>query len=160
VHHCFRAIPHANAVAFQSRLKAAMTAAGIDMALQFRHLFVIRRDATPGGPKTKQLCKDFNDAGGMFVSLTDEDLKTILALQALLKERPDGFEAWLKERKPLCDILLFREAGLCGPTDSLARPDTLSPTQDDTAARPIRKVPLADPKKLQPPKRQSRCQYR
>jgi hypothetical protein len=80
VHHCFRAIPHANAVAFQSRLKAAMTAAGIDMALQFRHLFVIRRDATPGGPKTKQLCKDFNDAGGMFVSLTDEDLKTILAV--------------------------------------------------------------------------------
>src|SRR5262249_39397179 len=50
VHHCFRAIPHQNARSFQSRLKAAMTAAGIDMALQFRHLIVVRRDRPPSGP--------------------------------------------------------------------------------------------------------------
>jgi hypothetical protein len=56
-HHCFRAIPHANAISFQSRLKAAMTAAGIDMALPFRHLFVIRRGSPPSGAKTQQLCQ-------------------------------------------------------------------------------------------------------
>ena len=39
-HYCFRFLGHANAIAFQSRLKAAMTASGIDRALTFRRLFV------------------------------------------------------------------------------------------------------------------------
>ena len=113
-HHCFRAIPHANAIAFQSRLKAAMTAAGIDMSLPFRHLFAIRRGAPPSGAKTQQLCDAFKKAGGKFASLSDDDLGIMVALQAMLKERPEGFEPWLKQRKPLCDIAMFRDAGLCG----------------------------------------------
>ena len=35
-HYCFRIIGHTHATAFQSRLKAAMTASGIDTALKFR----------------------------------------------------------------------------------------------------------------------------
>jgi hypothetical protein len=92
-HHCFRAIPHANAIAFQSRLKAAMTAAGIDMSLPFRHLFVIRRNALPSGAKTQQLCDTFKKAGGKFVSLSDDDLGLLVALQTMFKERPEGLRA-------------------------------------------------------------------
>ena len=135
-HHCFRAIPHANAVAFQSRLTAAVTAAGIDMALSFRHLFIIRRDAPPSGARTLQLCQEFKKAGGKFVSLGNENLKIMLALQSMLKEKPEGFEVWLKQRKPLCDIAMFREAGLCGespeaPKYKSAPKPKLDSTQSD-----------------------------
>lgn len=140
-HHCFRAIPHANAVAFQSRLKAAITASGIDMALPFRHLFVIRRDPPPSGAKTQQLVEAFKKAGGKFASLGN-DLRTMVALQTMLKEQPEGFESWLKQRKPLCDIALFREAGLCGgPTkhaESSPRPATPSAEAAVIAAEPHR----------------------
>lgn len=113
IHHCFRAIPHAHPRAFQSRLKAAITSAGIDLALPFRHLFIIRRDEPPTGPTTRQMCEDFRRAGGKFIALGKDDLKIMLALQTLLKGRPDDFETWLRRSKPLCEISLFREAGLC-----------------------------------------------
>jgi hypothetical protein len=54
-HYCFRLLGHTNARAFQTRLKAAMTASGIDTALKFRHLFILRRGAPPSGPKTAAL---------------------------------------------------------------------------------------------------------
>jgi hypothetical protein len=41
--YCFRILGHTNAIAFQSRLKSAMTASGIDRALKFRHLFILPR---------------------------------------------------------------------------------------------------------------------
>ena len=115
VHHCFRAIPHANAVAFQSRLRAAMTASGIDLALPFRHLTIIRGTPPPSGPKTRQLCDEFTKAGGKFVVLNEQDLRTLLALQVMLNKRAEDFEGWLKQRKPLNDIALFYEMDAGGP---------------------------------------------
>ena len=41
-HYCFRLLGHTHPRAFQTRLKAAMTASGIDAALKFRHLFILR----------------------------------------------------------------------------------------------------------------------
>ena len=41
-HHGFRAIPHTNAIAAQTRLQQAITGAGIDRDLPFRHLVVLR----------------------------------------------------------------------------------------------------------------------
>ena len=67
-HYCFRALGHANPIAFQSRLKAAMTASGIDTALKFRHLFILRRGPPPGGPKTQALVQQFQKAGGKFIA--------------------------------------------------------------------------------------------
>src|SRR5262249_12073413 len=58
-HYCFRILGHSNAIAFQSRLKAAITASGIDSALSFRHLFILRRGSPPSGPKTKALVDQF-----------------------------------------------------------------------------------------------------
>jgi uncharacterized protein DUF87 len=49
----------------------------------------------------------------------------MLALQRMLKEQPQGFDDWLKQRRPVCDIALFREAGLCGETE--ARSTSLQP---------------------------------
>jgi hypothetical protein len=114
-HYCFRSLVHVNAIAFQSRLKAAMTASGIDRALKFRHLFILRRGDPPGGTKTKALVDQFTHAGGKFIAPTDEDLRAFLALRAMAERDLPDFESWLRARKPLFETSLFKAAGLCPP---------------------------------------------
>ncbi len=114
-HFCFRAIAHTNAIAFQARLRAAMTASGIDRALEFRHLFILRSGDPPRGEKTTQLVDKFRQASGRFIALTDEDLRAFVALRAMAQRNPDGFEAWLRVRKPLFDTPLFKAVGLAPP---------------------------------------------
>jgi hypothetical protein len=114
-HYCFRILGHTHATAFQSRLKAAMTASGIDTALKFRHLFILRRGEVPGGPKTRALVDQFEKAGGQFIAPTDEELRAFIALQTLARRDFAGFESWLLARKPLFETPLFKAAGLCPP---------------------------------------------
>ncbi|WP_454647668.1 ATP-binding protein [Bradyrhizobium liaoningense] len=128
-HYCFRIVPHSNAIAFQGRLRAAMTASGVDRALGFRHLFIIRNDETPGGPKTRQLVEKFNQSGGKFVSIVNDDLRVFVALISMAQQNPAGFDAWLRERKPLFETSLFTLTGL-------APPDFLPPSTPSTAPPP------------------------
>jgi hypothetical protein len=114
-HYCFRILAHTHARAFQSRLKAAMTASGIDTALKFRHLFILRRSAPPSGAVTATLVNQFRKAGGKFIAPSDEDLRTFVALAAMALRKLPGFDAWLRERRPLFETQLFQEAGLCPP---------------------------------------------
>jgi len=121
-HYCFRYLGNTNAIAFQARLKAAMTASGIDTALKFRHLFILRRDDPPSGAKTKALVDQFLRAGGKFVAPTDDDLRAFVALRTMADVGLPGFEAWLLARKPLFDAALFQTAGLAPPAFVSARP--------------------------------------
>jgi Helicase HerA, central domain len=114
-HFCFRILVHSNAIAFQSRLNAAMVAAGVDRALTFRHLFILRQDDPPSGPKTKQLVQKFLQAGGEFIVPTEQDLRAFVALQNMLKRDHIGFDEWLRQRKPLFNTTLFQSAHLCPP---------------------------------------------
>ena len=114
-HFCFRILVHSNAIAFQSRLNAAMVASGVDRALSFRHLFILRPDDPPSGPKTRQLVQKFLQAGGRFIAPTEGDLRAFVALQSMLKRDLDGFDVWLRKRKPLFDTTLFKSADLCPP---------------------------------------------
>jgi hypothetical protein len=114
-HYCFRSLAHTNPIAFQSRLKAAMTASGIDRTLKFRRLFILRRGNVPGGPKTKALVDQFEKAGGKFIAPTDDDLRVWVALQAMVRRDPPGFDSWLRTRRPLFETALFKAAGLCPP---------------------------------------------
>src|SRR6266536_429209 len=120
--YCFRILGHTNAIAFQSRLKAAMTASGIDTALRFRHLFILRRGDPPGGPKTKALVDQFFKAGGKVIAPTDDDLRAFVALRAMFQRDLPGFDTWLRARKPLFDVQLFKAAGLCPPPFLLSAP--------------------------------------
>ncbi len=54
-HCCLRAIERKNAVAFQARLKAAMTASGIDRSLKFRRLIIVRHSPLPQGNQNGSL---------------------------------------------------------------------------------------------------------
>jgi hypothetical protein len=109
-HYCFLSLGHTNAFAFQSRLKAAMTASGIDKALKFRHLFILRRGDPPGGSKTKALIDQFTKAGGKFIMPTDDDLRALVALQVMAEGNRPGFEAWLRTRRPLFRTTFFKAA--------------------------------------------------
>ena len=114
-HFCFRILVHSNAIAFQSRLNAAMVASGVDRALSFRHLFILRPDDPPSGPKTRQLVQKFGQAGGRFIAPTEGDLRAFVALRSMLKRELVGFEVWLRKRKPLFSTALFKSADLCPP---------------------------------------------
>jgi Helicase HerA, central domain len=134
-HYCFRILGHTHATAFQSRLKAAMTASGIDTALKFRHLFILRRGETPIGPKTAQLIDQFRQAGGKFIAPTDAELRAFVALRAMSKRDISGFDTWLRQRKPLFETPLFKVAGLCPPPFLLTTPQSQpskGPTKPNT----------------------------
>jgi Helicase HerA, central domain len=115
-HFCFRIISRPNAIAFQSRLRAAMTASGVDRALGFRHLFILRDGVIPSGTKTGQLVDQFERSGGKIVKPTADDLRMLVALCDMADRNPDGFDAWLRESKPLFKTSLFQSAGLAPPS--------------------------------------------
>jgi Helicase HerA, central domain len=143
-HYCFRVLGHANARAFQSRLKAAMTASGIDTALKFRHLFILRRGEPPGGAITAALVELFLKAGGKFISPADDDLRILVALAAMAQRGVADFDAWLRQRRPLFEARMFQETGLCPPpflsSPPSAGPETkqATPQKTDTPAEPAR----------------------
>jgi hypothetical protein len=134
-HYCFRLLGHTNARAFQTRLKAAMTASGIDTALKFRHLFILRRGATPSGPKTTALFDQFLKLGGKFIAPADDDLRTFVALAAMDACKLPDFDAWLRQQQPLYKTRLFQEAGLC-PPPFLAPKPPLPPQDKPAGAKP------------------------
>lgn len=110
-HYSFRFLEHSNAKAFQSRLKAAMTASGIDRALDFRKLRLLRRSEAPGGKLTKELLDRFHANGGKVLVPTSDDLRRMMALAAMWggAERSELL-TWLRERKPTSTISIFQEA--------------------------------------------------
>ncbi len=119
-HFCMRVLQKRHPNSYQARLKAALTASGIDTALKrFRRLVVIRNVDVPSGAKSKQLTEKFTKAGGMFVSPDEEELRTVLALLQLEKKEKTSFEAWLRDRRLLRRLKLMRVLvpALCQPEE-------------------------------------------
>jgi Helicase HerA, central domain len=150
-HYCFRILGHTNAIAFQSRLKAAMTASGIDTALKFRHLFILRRGAPPSGPITTALFDQFLKAGGKSIAPTDDDLRAFVALAAMDARKLPDFDGWLRQQQPLFKTGLFQEVGLCPPPflapNPPAAPGELAPPppQDKPARAGAKPAPMQTP---------------
>ncbi|MGU3360328.1 helicase HerA domain-containing protein [Methylobacterium sp. M6A4_1b] len=116
-HLCYRALQHQNAIAFQARLRAALTASGISARIPDRALLLARRGPMPGGAKTKQLFDAFTAAGGRLIDPSDDDLRIFVALRDLRARAEaeglsDRFERWLRAEQPLLTSAFFREAGL------------------------------------------------
>jgi hypothetical protein len=119
-HFCFRALEHANAISFQARLRAALTASGISNQIPDRHLLLVRRGPIPSGIKTRQLFDAFRKAGGALINLLEEDLRTFVGLRTMRGEAAEAgnqvaFEIWLRSKKPLLDTAFFKDAGLSPP---------------------------------------------
>ena len=107
-HFCLRALQLTNAISFQNRLKAAITQSGIDHALKFRRLGVVRTTSIPGGVATRRITEEFEKAGGVFLKPTPAELRTIQAVESL--EREPEFDAWLQSRRPISSLELIRRA--------------------------------------------------
>jgi hypothetical protein len=75
-HFCVRALQLTNAKAYQARLKAAMTQAGIDRAPQFRRLSLVRTKPVPGGAESQRLTEKFEQSGGIYVYALDDGFPT------------------------------------------------------------------------------------
>ncbi len=111
-HHSFRFLEKSHHRAFQARLKAALTASGVDQDLSFRGLTVLRVSAIPSGAATQKLVADLHARGGRIVTPSREDLSTLLAIKELLEASSDAprFEDWLAEERPVSKMGCFKDA--------------------------------------------------
>ena len=96
VHWSFRAVLNENAVAALHRLRAAVTASGLELSGERRRLFILRNASWSQGRKTQQALDGLTAHGGTVVRLPEADLKVFRALQQLLEEQPKGLAAWLR----------------------------------------------------------------
>jgi hypothetical protein len=148
-HYCFRVIEHSHPLSVQARLRAAMTASGIDKKLPFRHLFILRNVDFPSGRVTNELKAKFLADGGKCIALTEEDLRTFIGLRDLYASRPDGFMAWLQTNKPLCKTSFFQSIGLCPPP--LSARVSAGVSIDGEMAKPSNGVAKAQTSPIPPP---------
>jgi len=98
--------PHHNSVT--ARLKAAMTVSGIDPALEFRRLRILRRASLPSGATVDDVSKELRRRGGEIVNPSDEDLRMLDALDKMRDEKLNHFDAWLAARRPVTQSDLFK----------------------------------------------------
>ena len=111
VHSSFRAVLNANPMASLNRLRAAVTASGLELSRARRRLFVLRNSAWSQGPKTQQALDGFRTHGGTVATLPEADLKVFRALQQLLEEQPTGLATWLRERRHASQTALLAPLG-------------------------------------------------
>jgi hypothetical protein len=83
-HYATRFMQKSNPIAFQARLKAAMTASGIDQSLGFRRLALFRCGPVPGGPTTARLLSELHTRGGKLIEPSLDELRTLWALGQML----------------------------------------------------------------------------
>ena len=147
-HVCYRALQHQNAIAFQARLRAALTASGISTRIPDRELLIVRRGPVPGGDKTRHLVDTFKAAGGLLIDPDEADLRTFVALRDLkakadAEDRRDRFEAWLRAQKPVRATALFHQAGLAEPA-KVSAPAASAPAAKPADPAP-KEMPTAQP---------------
>ena len=146
-HYCMRALEKTHAVAYQARLRAAMTSAGIDRKLDFRQLVIFRVNAVPSGKVTAQRTQDFLNKGGIMVKPEEHEIATLWALQQLAAEGHDTFEAWLREKQLVHSLPMMQEAKLVKAPDngSVGKPSPppQSPQHTDESSEARKQKPAA-----------------
>ncbi|MBE9078460.1 DUF87 domain-containing protein [Romeria aff. gracilis LEGE 07310] len=108
-HLCLRALQRSHHAAYRTRLKAAMTTAGIDQALSFRRLMLIRTHDVPGGAATQRLTQEFSKAGGILAYPSSDQLRVIGALHQLKAQNLPDFESWLRQKRPVSQLAFMQE---------------------------------------------------
>lgn len=111
LHYALRFLQKNHAVAFQARLKAAMTASGIDHSLNFRRLVVMRCGAIPSGPATEKLMAEFTRRGGAVIEPSIDELRTLHAVATLLAG-PNNVQVrdWLARERIVSRLPSFVDA--------------------------------------------------
>ncbi|UHC13897.1 ATP-binding protein [Methylobacterium currus] len=155
-HVCYRALLQQHPIAFQARLRAALTASGISAKIPGRELLLVRRGPVPAGAKTSTLVDRFMAAGGKLIDPSDDDLRTFVALRtmrdaALRDGRFDRFESWMRATRPVRGTAFFRKAGLPGdgtaaqPARGRRPPAEIQPRPERKTVQLPRPLPAGDP---------------
>lgn len=108
-HWAFKAIPEEQPIAVISRIRNAAMMAGLTPGLGKRALFLIRNTPWPQGPKTSETLETFREAGGILVSISEHDLKSLYAIQSLLAEPHPDLQPWLRERRPAHNLAFLTQ---------------------------------------------------
>ncbi|KPA13281.1 ATPase AAA [Candidatus Magnetomorum sp. HK-1] len=103
-HFCLRALFKTHAAAYNNRLKAAITASGIDQNIDFRKLVIVRNKDMKKSKKTIPLTKQFEEAGGIFVEIKHDEIRSLWALHEMMKENDSEFDIWLNSCKPVSKL--------------------------------------------------------
>lgn len=109
-HFCFRALERQNAAAFQARLKGALNGSGIDRRLSFRHCLILRSQPMPSGTVTQKLVEQFQENRGRWHCPTEDEIRTLYALNELRKLNHPDFSDWRAARQPASNLAMFTEA--------------------------------------------------
>ncbi len=108
-HFCVRGIQKRNSRAFQARLRAAMTASGMDSGFRFRNLEILRRGEIPSGSETLALLGRFKRSGGILTPLSRDGVRSLWALSEMEKLKEPDFESWLIREKIVSTLGYFRQ---------------------------------------------------
>lgn len=154
-HYCVRALQRTHATAYQNRLKAATTQSGIDKALKFRHLVLIRSGDPPNGKVSRELTTKFHTDGGRFHRPDEQELRTLYALRKLEEENDPNFTSWLAARRPVTRLNLDEALAPGSPFSrkSAVEPpatDVPDPQRQDNPRKPAARKVL-DPSPPEPP---------
>jgi hypothetical protein len=111
-HYAFRFIQKSQARAFQARLKAAITASGIENDLPFRRLALFRVGAPPLGGGSEKLLEDLQQRGGILIEPTQTELATLWAIRALRQDTRHShlLSPWLASKRPVSRLASFADA--------------------------------------------------
>jgi hypothetical protein len=108
LHQSFRFLEKGHYRAFQARLKAALTASGIDHELKFRGLTILRSSPLPSGIATEKLVAELAARGGRIVAPTEPELAQLIALETLLRTGElERLGEWLAEERPVSKMSCF-----------------------------------------------------
>lgn len=149
VHYAFRFLEKTHHIAFQSRLKAAMTSAGIDRELGFRRLAILRAAPLPRGPLSERLLRELADGGGLVLNPDESELSALAALRELFATQGQSAaltREWLRKHRPISKLALFRDAVtfLFGPEPHAASAPAQAPTHAVAAVpeQPVAQAPM------------------
>jgi len=148
-HLSLRALLRSHHAAYRARLKTAMTTAGIDHALSFRRLLMVRVGDIPGGAATQALSQRFTSAGGLMVYPDEAELRLLAALHQI--RSMEQFETWLHQRRPVSQLKCFQSTVTWLFGDTAAIPPSSGETVP-TSGRPDSPAQPASDKAGSPPK--------
>jgi DNA replication protein DnaC len=117
-HWSFRAIASPNPVAALSRLRNASILAGVTERAPTRRLTILRNLGWSKGKETQKALAALAAAGGVTLSVDEDDLATFAALRQLREEAHPAWAAWLAQRQPATNTKLL-SAALVSTLDNL-----------------------------------------
>jgi len=141
-HYAYRFLEKTQHIAFQSRLKAAITAAGIAEDLEFRRLALIRMRPLPSSALSTKLLAELRQRGGLVLVPTEHELQVLAALKDLLHgdaQRAARTRQWLRSERVVSKLPLFADT-----MNFLFRDPAADRAPDAPATvRPVALVPVA-----------------